>query len=52
VEDARVAIAAVAARVPILAASFTAYDPHVDRDRFGPTALDVVDAAVAAIATA
>jgi arginase len=50
VEDTRIAIAAVAERVPILAISLTAYDPHVDADRFGPTALDVVDAAVAAIA--
>ena len=52
VEDARVAIASVAQRVPILAFSFTAYNPRVDGDRFGPTALDVVDAAVAAGATA
>jgi len=48
VEDARMAITTVTERMPILAISFTAYNPHVDRDRFGPTALDVVDAAVAA----
>jgi arginase len=48
VEDARAAITAVAEQVPILATSFTAYNPDVDRDRFGPTALDVVDFSVEA----
>jgi arginase len=48
IEDARAAIASVAERVPILATSFTAYNPGIDRTRFAPTALDVVDAAVEA----
>jgi arginase len=51
VEDIRDVAAAVAQRTPVLAASFTAYDPGIDPDgRFRTTAIEAVSATVAAAA--
>ena len=47
IDDIREAIAMVAERVPILAASFTAYNPELDPDRrFTATAVAAIGAAV------
>jgi arginase len=48
-DDARAVISIVSSHTPVFAASFTAYNPDVDPDRFGETATDAIKVAVEAI---
>jgi arginase len=51
IDDARTVISIVSSHAQVLAASFTAYNPDVDPDRFGETATHAIEVAVEAIAS-